>query len=420
MKATTVLNTAAILDLNRLFSRNRQIATLLGMRVESRTCRAAVLIGAILAFGIGHTQTYRFDFQGWGIATGRTRTVTETSLVPIITSTGAQVLDLSNQSLRAVSGPNTLSGSATITALSNNGTAAGTKGNGFFYETPHGNSSAFQFIGTGSTIAINAITDRLEIGGSSRQGGLTVYNRAVYQRSPNESSQSLTGGLYTGNGATSAVDDLRQSLDGTASGMAVGTADTQAPYYHSYHFKRKVQSSFGGTGDPLSTRLSDFVPGASGFELTWAKINSRGDILIGFRDTYFVDDNRSWYSKVLWADGSETTLPFVGTGINRWGQVVGFDSLTLDYKVMTGQTIVNLRDSVTDSLGLEFKRRNQNIRLLDISDDGWVVGQSQLANTAINSNAYWFAAKVAPVPEPATMTALGLGALALLRRRRSA
>lgn len=365
-----------------------------------------------------YAQTYRFDFEGWGTVSASTKSVTQTSLVPISTSSGAKILDLRDMSQRSVMGPSTQMGTVRITALSNNGTAAGKKGNDFFYELPNGDAASFQFLGIGTTGTVNAVTDRLEFGGNSYQGGLGYWGPA-YQTGPLEPGQSLQAGLYGGHFQThgAGVTDLRQNLGDSTSGLAVGVAHTNAADgYRKYLFKRKVQSAMGGEGDTISTRLSEPVPGAGPYELGYAKVNSRGDILVSVRDAYFVNPDGAWHSKVFWADGTQTELSFVGTGINQWGQIVGFDSQTLDYKVMTGSSTVSLRDAVSDNLGLDFRRRNQGMYLLDISDEGWVVGQSQLVGSANNSSTMWFATRVNPVPEPATMVILGIGGATLVRR----
>ena len=387
---------------------------------RSKFCfRKATVLLLALSSASGFGQTHRFDQRHWGDVTGATRTITETSLVPVYVDGAAKVLDLKSGGLRSVAG---VSAAAKVSALSNNGTVAGKDGDHFFGVTPGGQVQTLQFNGAASTIQINAVTDRMEFAGTATQG-TWGFGGPAYQSGVQAPFVSLQPGLYGGwfetHGAS--ATDLRQELNADSTTTVVGIGDTNAiDGYRNYSFKRNVSSAVGGVGQNVSTILTPPSPGSSGFEMSWAKVNSSGDILIGFRDSYAVSDNRSWYSKLFKQDGSVFDLPFVGTGMNDTGQIVGWDSTTLDYMLFENGISSKLADLVADPQSLEFRRKNQDIGLLDISNDGWIVGQSQLIGSNPNAQAYWFATRVSAVPEPSILVGLtfGTGLLRLRRRYR--
>jgi len=233
-------------------------------------------------------------------------------------------------------------------------------------------------------------------------GKLTKYqfifvDRAVKWSGNTATELSMAGRNYNDNSGALAVN---------ASGVIVGSVDDLNDY--------RLQNAAVWTGNTLTVlpALSvDYVDSQS------VGISDAGSILVNHTGGPFGSvPNRT----TVYSGGSYTDLGDLGGGsasglaMNSLGAVVGTSTLanSTDASFLWTSTggMVNLSSMVVGSTYSSFSA-------LDINSSGQVIGLAQLTGSGVYRS---IILTPQAVPEPASMVALGLGAAALLRRRRKA
>jgi probable HAF family extracellular repeat protein len=149
---------------------------------------------------------------------------------------------------------------------------------------------------------------------------------------------------------------------------------------------------------------------AGGFSSIAYGINDSGQV-VGDSDT----DSGAWHA-FLYSGGQVNDLGTLGgseshgTGINSLGQVVGYSNY------LTG--------SGNDHAFLYSNGAMIDLNTLIDPSSGWTIDQAyaindegQIVGDGVNSAGQWDAFLLTPTPEPATLSLLALGGLAILRRR---
>lgn len=132
-------------------------------------------------------------------------------------------------------------------------------------------------------------------------------------------------------------------------------------------------------------------------------------------DTYAADINNVGqviYGSTLWDNGSSTSLSGDLYALNELGQVVGSSLVggvrhAMVWANTPGHTRTDLNTLIPSDSGWAYLTE-----AYDINDSGQIVGYGRLSGSNFDR-----AFLLTPVPEPATLSLLALGSLAILRRR---
>lgn len=215
----------------------------------------------------------------------------------------------------------------------------------------------------------------------------------------------------------------------SAQGYSTGTLAGQGV------FSASSNTSFAVTASPTTGQAATWNGGSFGF--AWADLPDGG----------YTGAQTLWASVDVWLDGaSANTDRYYGIAMFTDGDAFGVTlnssgAVSAGYlyaNVEGGNVVGNISNPtgrwVTLGVGYDIGSTSASIyfdgQLTTVGDifEGTTIFDADLmsdysASSASSSVAYWDNYRVgnaAPVPEPASMAALGLGALAMIRRRKAA
>lgn len=194
-----------------------------------------------------------------------------------------------------------------------------------------------------------------------------------------------------------------------ANGVIVGSAASSngAYYYHATRWVDNVVQDLGTDGAAYKQSQSEGIDAA-------------GDILVELSQDIF---NDGYTSTAIWKNGTMTLLPTFGglstrsTSMNALGVVSGeSQDANGDYHSFLWDSVHGMTRLDSLASGTSFS----NILISKINDQGQLIGNG-FERQPDGSTVVW-GVLLTPqaVPEPTSLAALGLGALAVARRRRRA
>jgi probable HAF family extracellular repeat protein len=277
-------------------------------------------------------------------------------------------------------------------AINSSGQIAGDADSGGVAHAFSYSNGVMQDLGTlgGDVSYANGINDSGWVVGESRLLNLPIPRAFIYRNGAMEDLGTL---------ADSDPYTFSIAYDVNNVGQAVGVSDTSSGVgTHAFIWSNGVMTDLGVLGGNYSTAYS---------------INDSGQV-VGESQTTGGQYHAFSYSNGLMTDiGTLGGTRSSAYGVNASGAIVG-----ISRKSNGGEVGFIYQNGVMSDLNTMFDATSPTTLLNEawgISDTGYIVGSA-------NVNGGWHAVLLTPnpVPEPASLTALGLGAFALLRKRRKA